>query len=307
MGSLTALMKSILETLNGFVGNYGWSIVIFTVVFRLILLPLDIKSKKDMRIYSKQIAKLKPKLEAINKKYANDPQKRQQKTAELYKAENVSMLGGCKGCIPLLLQYPLLIAFFTVFRYLATEHAEAAFKYIQALPEGADAVSAYIEYMKANGWSFLWIKNIWMPDIAFHLFGGTSSLVVPTAQFANIAKASIEAYNSVMAPIIKYFGNTPNGFFILPLIAGGSQYIASRLTPQADPNAAQNQTMKTMQVILPLMFVYFTIISSAALALYWVVSNLISIISQYFVNKYFDYKDKKNELQQGGNVEYEIH
>jgi YidC/Oxa1 family membrane protein insertase len=270
MGAITNFMKIILEWINSGVHNYGWSIVIFTVVFRFVLLPLDIKSKVDMRKYQKQINKLKPKLDEINRKFANDPQKKQAKTAELYKQENVSMLGGCKGCIPILLQYPLLIAFFAVFRDLASSFATEV--------SGITDHAWYVSYAAEKGWNFLWINNIWQPDIAINLLGSKVKDII-----------------------------LPNGYFILPLLAGVTQFVAAMIQPKNEMANEQQGSMKMMQIVLPLMFVYFTLISSAALALYWVVSNIIAVASQFFVNKYLDMKDKKAEqASQGGNVDYEI-
>ena len=65
--------------------------------------------------------------------------------------------------------------------------------------------------------------------------------------------------------------------------------------------------MKLMQYIFPLLFVYITLTSTAAIALYWVTSSLIHIISQFVINKVLDAKEKKAEAAEGGNVEYEIH
>ena len=304
---ITELMKNILQWINGFIGNYGWSIILFTVAFRLVLMPLDIKSKVDMRKYSKEMSRLKPKLDAINKKYANDPQKKQEKTAELYKKENVSMLGGCKGCIPVLLQYPLLIAFFAVFRNLSGEFAVQAANAVGHAINAADPAT-YLQYVQDQGWSFLWIKNIWMPDIAMRLFGGgAGSLIVPNATFAQVAKHGMEVaqYTEIMQPLIDTVKGV-NGYFVLPVLAGVTQYLFTLITPQADPSAAENSSMKLMQYIFPLIFVYFTITSTAAIALYWVTSNLFMMLSQFIVNKVLDAKEKKAQAAEGGNVEYEI-
>ena len=76
---MTGFFVNLLTWINNLVGNYGWSIVVFTLLIRLVLLPLDIKSKKRMRA----MTKLQPKLQALQKKYANDKDKLNQKTMEL--------------------------------------------------------------------------------------------------------------------------------------------------------------------------------------------------------------------------------
>ena len=98
---MTSLFINLLTWIDKIVGNYGWSIVVFTLVIRLVLLPLDIKSKKSMRA----ISKIQPKLQALQKKYANDKDKLNQKTMELYRKEHVSPTA---GCLPMLISLPIL-------------------------------------------------------------------------------------------------------------------------------------------------------------------------------------------------------
>ena len=136
-----------LNWINSWVGNYGWSIVIFTLLIRLILLPLDIKSKKSMRAMSK----IQPQMAALQAKYANDRDKMNQKLSELYKKEHVSPMS---GCLPMLIQFPILIIMFNAMRYVGNERTIQMIldmKETGALQPGA-----------LQGW--LWIKNVFQPD-----------------------------------------------------------------------------------------------------------------------------------------------
>ncbi|MFQ5863742.1 MAG: membrane protein insertase YidC [bacterium] len=89
--------------------NYGWVIVVFSILIKLVLYPLTRKSYKSM----KEMQALQPEMQKLNEKYKNEPQKKQQELMKLYKEHGVNPLG---GCIPMLLQMPLLIALFNVFR-----------------------------------------------------------------------------------------------------------------------------------------------------------------------------------------------
>lgn len=95
--------------LHKVIPNYGFVIIIFSILIKLVLYPLTRKSYKSM----KEMQALQPLMQEINEKYKNDPQKKQQELMKLYKEHGVNPLG---GCIPMLLQMPLLIALFTVFR-----------------------------------------------------------------------------------------------------------------------------------------------------------------------------------------------
>ena len=98
-----------LQALHKVVGNYGWAIIIFAIVIKVILYPLTRKSFKSM----KAMQALQPKIQALQEKYKGDPQKLNQETMKLYKEEGVNPMG---GCLPMLLQMPILIALFNLFR-----------------------------------------------------------------------------------------------------------------------------------------------------------------------------------------------
>ena len=95
----------IIKTIYDLVQNYGVAIILFTIVVKLILLPLNIKSQKAM----KKQQKIQPIIAELQKKYANDQQKLQQEMMKVYKENNVSMMG---GCLPMFIQMPILIALY---------------------------------------------------------------------------------------------------------------------------------------------------------------------------------------------------
>ena len=99
----------LLTTTDKYVGNFGISIIIVTILIKIALLPLTLKQDKSM----KEMKKLQPKIEKIKKDYAHDKQMLNIKTMELYKEHKVNPLG---GCLPLLIQFPILIALFGVLR-----------------------------------------------------------------------------------------------------------------------------------------------------------------------------------------------
>lgn len=99
----------VLQFLNGILGNYGWSIIVFAILIKIVLYPLTRKSFQSMR----KMQELQPKMNALKEKYKNDPQKMNQETMKLYKQHGVNPMG---GCLPLLLQMPVLFALFNLFR-----------------------------------------------------------------------------------------------------------------------------------------------------------------------------------------------
>ncbi|MCX5704685.1 MAG: membrane protein insertase YidC [Candidatus Omnitrophica bacterium] len=128
-----AILKS-LEFVQRLVGNWGWAIILLSVLVFLVLFPLTLKQMRSM----KEMQILQPKIEELRKKYKDNPQKLNQETLALYKEHKVNPLG---GCLPMLLQMPILFALYQVLmRSVALRGAE-----------------------------FLWIKDLSMPDCLFKL------------------------------------------------------------------------------------------------------------------------------------------
>jgi YidC/Oxa1 family membrane protein insertase len=97
----------LLKFINSFIGNYGWSIIILTIVLRIPFIPLLNKGQKSM----KKLQELQPKMAEIKEKYKKDPQRMQREMMELYKRYKVNPMG---GCLPMLLQIPFFFALYKV-------------------------------------------------------------------------------------------------------------------------------------------------------------------------------------------------
>ncbi len=263
-----------LDIIFSVVGNYGWSIVLLTIFFKLVLLPLDIKQKKGMR---KQ-KKLQPQIDAINKKYANDKEMQSKKTMEFYKKEGYSPFS---GCLPMIIQLPIFFAFFGALRALAGSQ-------IFELYELAKVVSP--ETISLESW--LWVKNLWQPDTFL-----SSATIIPLFEKVKIYSALSELtdFDTVMEPLRKIYEGFTNGWFVLPLAAGGMSFLQSKLTMPAPKAASANSknpmSGKMMKYFLPLFSVFICVTSSAAFALYWTVSNIVSVVSNLILDKVLDAKE----------------
>ncbi|MDO4548783.1 MAG: YidC/Oxa1 family membrane protein insertase [Clostridia bacterium] len=298
---ISAFLKDVLEFLHTFIGNYGWSIVVFTLLIRLVLLPLDIKSKKSM----KRMTDLQPKLAVLQKKYANDKDKLNQKMSELYRKEHVNPMS---GCFPMLLSLPILFCMFDAMRVLANEYI------VQMILDMKDGV-----FNPDAMQSWLWIKNVFMPD-------SFMSTIVPAVgdqlQSISVVDGTLltqenldmvreflttDAYREIaasfgadgsyiyQAPVLMWTIAIPsqfNGYFLLPLLAGVSQFLsASLLTPQtAAVSDQQKSTNSMMKWFFPIFSVWICATSNSAFSLYWVAVNLIQMIQQYVLNKVLDKK-----------------
>lgn len=285
--------KEALKFIYSFVQSYGWSIVLLTIMFKLLLLPLDIKQKKGMR---RQKA-LQPKVDAINKKYKNDKEMQSKKTMELYKKEGYSPFS---GCLPMLLQLPVFFAFFGALRGIAGDQIMEMYTLAKTIP--ADA-------MHIENW--LWVKNLWQPDV-FAVVAGfpKNTAIVPLYEqvenlYTIFKTAGITDFDSVLTPLRELYAGQMNGWFILPLAAGGMSFLQSKLTmPQQAPNPDKPNPMsgKMMMYFLPLFSVFICVTSSAAFALYWTVSNLFSVATNLVIEKVLNAKDEEQNPQKKLNA-----
>ncbi len=143
---MSAFFAQILNYLYEMLGNYGLSIIIFTIIFRIVMLPLAISQRKNMA----KMKELQPQVNEINKRYKGDKQKINEMTMQLYKENNYNPFG---GCLPALIQIPIIWSLFSVFRNAST--------YLPA--------SALQE-------KFLWLPSMDVPDTLSH--------ILPSVEFA---------------------------------------------------------------------------------------------------------------------------
>ena len=304
-GPIGDFLRWILDLIYSFVGNYGWSVLIFTLLIRLCLMPLDIRSKRSM----KKMQAVQPKIDAIQKKYADDKERCNQKISAIYKEEKVSPLA---GCLPLLIQFPILFAMFAVMREIADEETV---KMILGIKEALEAGNTAYQPVLQR---ILWIKNVFQPDSFMSTVvpaaGDTLAAITKatgdvTAEMIDAAKAFLQtdmyadwaaAYGNTTvysAPLIVWTINIPqnfNGLFILPILSGVSQYFASKILSagQAAPSSEQQQsTNKFMQWFFPIFSLWICATSNAGFALYWVFINIIQVGQQWIIGKIIDKQD----------------
>lgn len=317
MNFISGALREVLYFIDGVVGSYGWSVVLFTFLIRLVLFPLDVKSKQSMR----SMNVLKPQLDAIQKKYANDKEKLTKKQQELYRKAGVSPLS---GCLPMLIQLPIMFCMFTAMRVVANERTIGLImKMIEiSKQEGFEGAVITEQFLRDNGivmQSWLWVKNVFQPDTFWSTVipavGDKLSAINAVAGIEMLSPEKLEAARAFLAseaylPFAEYFGATKvvfsapmvfttlripeifNGYLILPVLAGSSQILSSKLLSANQPqDEASQQSGKMMNNIFPIISVWFCCTSTTAFAIYWVAANIIQIISQLAVNWYFARKD----------------
>ncbi len=111
---ISELVLKLMNWLHGFIPNYGWVIIIISILSKLVFYPLTARGTRAMKKMQESQARLKPKLDALKKKWSSDPQRLNQETMKLYKEEGVNPMAGMGGCLPLLIQMPIFFALYQV-------------------------------------------------------------------------------------------------------------------------------------------------------------------------------------------------
>lgn len=323
MSFLNSLLLTLIKALHTLVNNYALTIIVFTILIKLVVMPLNLKSRRStMRMTSVQ-----PKMQALQEKYKDDQEKLNQKMQELYRKEGISPLG---GCLPMIISMIILFAMFYALRTFANEQLVTQFLTFYHHPEMDPSTLTD---------SFLWIRNLWMPDSPFatYLPDVTSLQLVEYDVWNNVSAKlaaagtipealafadrnavmtyitdvvtpfiASDVYAPYVAPVAG-LGNLSilglirfsiyqegNGWFVLPLLSMGTQVFMQKLSMQnttMDPSQAGSQKM--MIYLMLFMSLYFCASYNSAFALYWVVSNVYAIVEQICFNRYFARQDRK--------------
>lgn len=308
---ITKPMGFIIEHIYNLVANYGLAIIIFTIIIKMILIPLNIRSQKAMR---KQ-QKIQPIIAELQKKYANDQEKLQREMMKIYKENNISMTG---GCLPMLIQFPILIGLYQVIQrplsYLIGvnwgELTDAANPVVAEVYRLRDAMvnlgynlgnyaEATVEMIKKTGQIQLskWAEIVGANGSALEgVSGGTHPWVINFNFLGlDLSNAPSAAFSKIMA--LDFSDWSIIALLAIPLLAVVASVISMKVTQaqsgQNKTNSDNNQAAqmsKTMNLMMPVMTGFFTITLPAGLGLYWIISSVVQIAQQLALNFYFNKK-----------------
>lgn len=306
ISTLLGYVIDIIFRLLGLVGiqNIGLSIIIFTVFVRLIMTPLTIKQQKFTKINQA----MQPEITKIQKKYRNKKDqaslaKQNEEIQAVYEKYGTSPTG---GCVQLVIQFPIFLAFFNVVRNVpayipqvketymtAVTAIQQTPGYVDTINKIADGVhSSYISELPNNATSnqIIDVLNYFTADAWGQLADAMPSIsgVIESVhhQVAGINNF-VFGINVAQAP-----GFRISVYLLIPIFAALFQFLTTKTMKQPDlgDNPAAGMT-KSMTYVMPLMSFYFCLVAPAGMGLYWATSALFMCIQQIIVNKYMDHAD----------------
>ena len=292
----------LMDLLYQLTNSYGWALILFAIAVRLVLTPATAKSKKS----TMKMSRLQPQIQFLQKKYANDQQKQSMAIQELYKAEGVSMGGGCLwSLLPLLLLFPL----YTVVREPIT----------YMLHESEEVIGKIYEILNTQLGMELSGKGAFDQMVAAPLLSDIRDQISDIVSNTNTLDGISFAFLGIdlsQTPVVPFTGNWAwdwqhIGSCLVPVISAGSQVLSMLISQklnnslitnekglqdkEAAKNSQTNQTSKTMMYMMPLMSLFIGFSYPAALSLYWLASGLfttgIDVILTKKYRKIYDAED----------------
>ena len=276
--------------------NYGFAMIIFALIVQAVLTPINAKSKKSMM----KMSRLQPKIQAIQKKYANDQQKQNEEIQKLQREEGASMgMGGCLWAfIPLLILIPLFTVIREPIKYILSESLENTELIIETLknlaPEkfsgnqyyhqvtAAGLISSYAEELRA---AIPGISEATLEGINFNFFGIDLGAIPQFNIFA-------ETWAWDWAHI---------GLFLIPIVSGASQVLQMWISQKGNESVITNekgvqdaemaknsqtaQSNKMMMWMMPIMSLWIGFTVSAGLSVYWFIGGVFRMISDPIMTK----------------------
>ena len=278
----------LLNIINNVVGNYGLAIILFTVLIKLIMLPLSIKQQRTM----KKTSKIQEEVKVLQFKYKNDPEKLNREMMDLYKKENMSPFSGCLSTIA---QFILLISIFYMVRYPLT--------YMKKIDK--TQIDTYVQQMKDEGMAvsqaYSEIDIVREVDYLKEKFPEDEKLdkINLNMQFCGLDLGKIPQQNlgdwTVYIIPVLYIIST----FISMRITMSMQNKTNKkddvidITENADKKEeeknemeeAMAQSNKMMSWMMPIMSVSISLVAPLGLALYWLINNILMIGERLILNK----------------------
>lgn len=279
------------------IGNVAIAIILFTIIVKLCMLPLSIKQQKLAKLNSV----MSPEIKAINEKYRdkkndqNAMMKMQEETKAVYEKYGVSQMG---GCVQMLIQMPILLALYQVFRFIPLYITQLKNLFTAFLTDNGGIMSAsgYTDTMKQFGENIDWTNvNTAITEINKFSTENWEALRNAFPAFSDIianSHASLEQMNTFLGINMSQepgFGLTLA--FLIPVLSGLSQFISVKVaqgnTPVDDDNPMA-ASMRMTTYIFPLMSAFIAISVPAGLGLYWIATSVIQTIITVFINRYYD-------------------
>ena len=275
------------------VGNYGLAVILFALLVKLVVIPLTIKSKKSMLAMSA----LNAELQQLQKKYANNRVKLNEEMQKLYDRHGVNPMSGClPQFIPLIIMMGLYYAVQQPLKFMMGFGDEVISQLANLV--GVDMATAgyygQITIAEKLGQIYQEAGGVW-PDTVTAITNGSGELLNIDFSFLGL--------NLAQTPSI----SDPSIIWIIPILSGVTAYLSSYIMQkmQGTQNSAAAGQMKVLNILMPLMSLYFGFILPGAIGIYWIFNNVFSCVQEIVLTRILRGKQEKKQAEETARIEAE--
>lgn len=274
------------------VQNYGLAIIIFSVLIKILMLPLSIKQQRTLKINEK----LQKEIKILQIKYKGNQEKINQETMELYKREKVNPLS---GCFTIIIQFILILSMFylvrsplTYMKKIDNTRIEEQIKIVKETNENQNINNSYpeiaiIRYLQEN--------NMKENDMYINMnFLGLDLSKVPQENLKDITVYIIPVLYVISSIISIKFTTNLSKSKNKEEVEENKDLISAKESKEMDQEEMAMQMNKNMSLMMPILSVSISLLAPLGLALYWLINNIIMIIERLVLNKFFSKEENEN-------------
>ncbi len=312
---LSSLWTNIINLFANWIVNYGWTIVVFTIVLKLVLSPLDIMQRVTSAKQSRVMGAMQPELDELKKKYANNPEKLNAEQNKLYKKYNTNLTG---ICLPMLISLVVtLVVFFTLYASIRSYGNEKLYTTYQSLDKTyvetqtnidvnldedaqnellANAVKEKYEEQKAQN-SWLWVKNVWKADTKTSQFVDFDSYwdYLEDNDLTNgETKEDVKARYDFIVNAIEGGNSVQNGYYVLIILCAVVNFLAQFISTKLLSSKGQKMTLmnKIIMIVIPISMLIFASTSNVVFTLYIITNSLMTTLISTIISLIMKHKNK---------------
>ena len=286
MGAISSLFGYLLNALYSVFNNYGIAIIIFSIILRIILIPITVKQQKSL----KKSAELQEEMKEIQRKYKNNPEKLNQETIDLYKREKLSPFAGCFSSI---IQIVIILSVFWLVSQPLT--------YMKKLD--VSVINDYKSQLQQDG-----EQSTYTEIAIINKFGSEDERVSLNMDFlgldlSKVPSSNLNDWTVYIIPLL-YVISSVLSIKINNIMNSKKKSDKKAITDGSNTNVqnepseleAMEAMNKNMMYMMPLMSVFIAFIAPLGLALYWFISNVLVIIEKLIIDAYIKHKEEKQNV-----------
>ena len=275
---LSAPLGYVMEWIYKLLPNYGWDIILFTLLINIVKIPLQLSQQKSMA----KMSAFQPMLQEIQTKYKNKPEKQQEEMLKLQQDYGYKPTAGC---------VPMLLNFLVIFGVIGVVYNPLE----RIFHISAAALAAAGEALTAAGVSFTAITRD--TNIIAQVVAGNSSVIgcFSADQIATITEFSQHMnFLGIDLTRIPQIGLSLD--LVLPLLSVVTMFLSTHISMKASGQQMQG-SMKVTMYLMPLMYLFFCFTYPLAFSLYYVISNIVMTVQTQVMRKIYDPEKMRKEVE----------